>query len=104
MSTRRYVRILLAVVLVLAPAALGVLAGANTESLAAPLGAPGDTWIITPSAGANGAIDPATAQSVLEGTDQAFTITPATGYHIDDVLVDGTSDRRPSPSRVRTRS
>ncbi|MFA4966361.1 MAG: hypothetical protein WC709_12125, partial [Thermoleophilia bacterium] len=49
------------------------------------------TATITPSAGAHGSISPASAQTVDYGADQAFTITPATGYHVADVLVDGGS-------------
>ena len=50
-----------------------------------------DTFALTPSAGANGAISPDAAQTVNYGAGQAFTITPATGYHVTDVLVDGSS-------------
>ena len=49
------------------------------------------TLTITPRAGANGAISPHTAQSLGYGSDSLFVITPHTGYHIDDVLVDGHS-------------
>ena len=48
-------------------------------------------FTITPSAGANGSISPSTPQTVAAGADQAFTITPATGYRVADVLVDGSS-------------
>ncbi|MBF0555058.1 MAG: fibronectin type III domain-containing protein [Nitrospirae bacterium] len=37
-------------------------------------------YTVTPSAGANGTISPATAQSVAYGTTKQFTVTPATGY------------------------
>ncbi|MFO0584244.1 MAG: OmpA family protein [Anaeromyxobacter sp.] len=50
-----------------------------------------NTYTITPSAGANGAISPATAQTVNHGASLGFTITPNTGYHVADVLVDGVS-------------
>ena len=50
-----------------------------------------NTYTITPSAGANGAISPNAAQTVNHGAEQAFTITPTTGYHVADVLVDGSS-------------
>jgi hypothetical protein len=43
------------------------------------------------SAGANGSISPSGATPVDEGSDKTFTITPATGYHVSDVLVDGSS-------------
>jgi len=50
-----------------------------------------NTYSITPSAGANGSISPNAPQTVAYGAAQTFTITPASGYHIADVLVDGSS-------------
>jgi hypothetical protein len=50
-----------------------------------------DAFTITPSAGLHGFISPSGPQSVEYGQDQTFTITPASGYYIADVLVDGTS-------------
>ncbi|RJP32150.1 MAG: DUF11 domain-containing protein, partial [Actinobacteria bacterium] len=50
-----------------------------------------DQFTITASAGSNGTIDPAGAVTVNYGDDQAFTITPDAGYHVSDVLVDGSS-------------
>ncbi|GAB4365163.1 MAG: hypothetical protein Kow0042_04240 [Calditrichia bacterium] len=49
------------------------------------------TFTITASAGAGGSISPTGAVPVTGGTDQTFTITPNTGYHVLDVLVDGVS-------------
>ncbi len=49
------------------------------------------TWTITASAGANGSISPSGAVSVVNGSDQAFAITPNACYHVADVLVDGSS-------------
>ena len=49
------------------------------------------TFTITPTAGANGSISPATPQVVPSGGSAAFTITPDACYTIADVLVDGTS-------------
>ncbi|MBI4547791.1 MAG: putative Ig domain-containing protein, partial [Ignavibacteriae bacterium] len=49
------------------------------------------TYTITASAGSNGTIVPSGDISVNHGADQTFTITPNTGYHIADVLVDGNS-------------
>ena len=49
------------------------------------------TYSITPSAGVHGSISPSTVQTVTVGAAATFTITPDTGYHIYDVLVDGTS-------------
>ena len=43
------------------------------------------------SAGANGSITPSGAVTVAYGANQSFTITPAAGYHVADVLVDGVS-------------
>ena len=44
---------------------------------------------ITASAGPNGSISPSGTVTVDTGGDQTFTITPNTGYHVADVLVDG---------------
>jgi hypothetical protein len=49
------------------------------------------THDITASAGANGSITPSGAVSVVDGASQAFTITPDTGFHVADVLVDSAS-------------
>jgi hypothetical protein len=49
------------------------------------------TYTITASAGNNGIINPSGAVSVAEGNNQNFTITANNGYHIADVLVDGSS-------------
>src|SRR5439155_296782 len=40
---------------------------------------------------ANGSITPSSNVSVTYGANQTFTITPDTGYHVADVLVDGSS-------------
>ena len=53
--------------------------------------APPVTYTITATAGANGSISPNGAVTVNHGSNQQFTITPNTGYHIDDVMVDGSS-------------
>jgi len=50
-----------------------------------------NTYTIVASAGANGAIDPSGSMSVNYGSTQSFTINPSTGYHVQDVLVDGSS-------------
>jgi len=50
-----------------------------------------NTYTITASAGANGAITPSGSITVNFGGSQTFTITPATGYHVADVQVDGGS-------------
>jgi hypothetical protein len=46
---------------------------------------------IIASAGAGGSISPSGAVSVNYGAALTFSITPNTGYHVMDVLVDGTS-------------
>jgi hypothetical protein len=46
---------------------------------------------ITSTAGANGSITPLGLKTVNYGGSQTYTITANPGYHIDDVLVDGTS-------------
>jgi hypothetical protein len=50
-----------------------------------------NTYIITPTAGANGTITPGSPQTVTYGSSITFTITPAGGYAIADVRVDGVS-------------
>jgi heme-binding NEAT domain protein/Leucine-rich repeat (LRR) protein len=47
------------------------------------------TYTIKATAGQGGAIDPSGNVSVKKGADQTFTITPAAGYQIKDVEVDG---------------
>ncbi|HEY0179108.1 MAG TPA: VCBS repeat-containing protein [Dokdonella sp.] len=49
-------------------------------------GGGGATAVVTSSVGVPaGAIDPSGAQTVNVGTTATFTLTPASGYHIDDV-------------------
>ena len=58
-------------------------------------GGGGDTsyneYTISASAGAGGSISPSGHVSVREGRDKTFTIIPAEGYIVADVLVDGVS-------------
>ncbi|MFA7446072.1 MAG: putative Ig domain-containing protein, partial [Flavobacteriaceae bacterium] len=49
------------------------------------------TYDITASAGANGSITPDGITTVNCGANQAFAITPDSGYAVADVLVNGTS-------------
>jgi hypothetical protein len=49
------------------------------------------TFTITPSAAPNGFISPSSPQTVPYGGSQSFTITPANGYHVANVIVDGAS-------------
>lgn len=50
-----------------------------------------DTYTITASTGGNGTISPTGVTTINHGLDQSYTITPAVGYHIADVLIDGVS-------------
>ena len=49
----------------------------------------GTTFTITASAGSGGSISPSGAVVVNQGADQAFTITPNTGFNVSSVTVDG---------------
>ena len=48
-------------------------------------------YIVTANALPGGSIDPDGAVAVASESDKSFTITPDTGYHLIDVLVDGES-------------
>lgn len=50
-----------------------------------------DLLTVTASAGSNGTIDPSGPVSVACGADQPFSIVPASGFGVADVLVDGNS-------------
>lgn len=47
--------------------------------------------VIHATSGSNGRIDPSGDVPVEPGGSQTFTMTPASGYHVEDVLVDGIS-------------
>jgi len=49
------------------------------------------THTIVATAGANGSISPSGTTAVNHGTDQTFTVTPDSGYHINTVIIDGES-------------
>ncbi|ABN57870.1 MULTISPECIES: InlB B-repeat-containing protein [Methanoculleus] len=49
------------------------------------------THVITATAGPHGSISPSGDVQVLYGEEQSFTITPDSGYTVDDVAVDGES-------------
>jgi hypothetical protein len=49
------------------------------------------SFTITPTAGANGTISPSSAVTVSSGASQTFNYTPAAGYKVSDVQVDGAS-------------
>lgn len=50
---------------------------------------PVTSFAITATAGANGSINPSGIVSVAKGANQSFTITPAAGYGVESVTVDG---------------
>ncbi len=60
------------------------------HTIAAAFATPG-RFTITASAGAGGAISPSGAVNVASGGTQTFTITPASGYSLSLVTVDGIS-------------
>ncbi|MEO7522742.1 MAG: T9SS type A sorting domain-containing protein, partial [Ferruginibacter sp.] len=51
----------------------------------------GNSFTINSTAGANGTITPAGANTVAFGSDNTYTITSNVCYHVDDVLVDNVS-------------
>jgi hypothetical protein len=66
-------------------------AGGNDSEVKTNYITVGSSYTITASAGANGAISPSGVLSVASGATPTYTITPNTGYHVGDVLVNGTS-------------
>ena len=50
-----------------------------------------DTFTITASSNAGGSVTPSGTTTVNYGASQTYTVTPATGYHVASVLVDGTT-------------
>ena len=66
-------------------------AAGNSASDASDVDFTIDRWTIMASAGPGGSIAPAGVVPVVEGASQAFSIHPAGGSHILDVLVDGGS-------------
>src|SRR6185369_6377631 len=50
-----------------------------------------NTFTITASAGSGGTISPSGAVTVNSGANQSFTISPSSGFHVVNVLVDGAS-------------
>ena len=49
------------------------------------------TYTITSSAGTGGTITPSGTATLTHGSDQTYTISPATGYYLSDVRVDNVS-------------
>jgi hypothetical protein len=62
-----------------------------TISVGVGVPTPVNTYAITATSGANGAITPAGITTVNSGGSQSYTISPNPGYHVLDVLVDGSS-------------
>ena len=50
-----------------------------------------NTYLITVTSGSNGLISPSGSTQVNFGDSQTFSVTPGTGYHVSDVLIDGSS-------------
>jgi hypothetical protein len=64
----------------------------NQASYTTPAAPPPTTlYTLTASAGSGGSVTPAGATVVSSGTSQSYTITPASGYKIAGVTVDGAS-------------
>jgi hypothetical protein len=63
----------------------------HTISATFALGQAPVTYTITASAGPHGTINPSGAVIVNQGADQAFNITPDSGYYIVEVIVDSVS-------------
>jgi hypothetical protein len=64
---------------------------ASNHSLSASFKTVTSAYSIAASAGTNGAISPSGSVSVSQGASQTFTLTPSTGYKVQDVKVDGAS-------------
>jgi len=62
-----------------------------SHSISATFAAAPVNYTITASAGTGGAISPSGSVSVASGGSQTFTITPASGYQVAAVTVDGAS-------------
>ena len=62
---------------------------AANHTISATFAAGGTSYTITASAGANGTISPSGTVTVSSGASQGFSFTPATGYQVSSVLVDG---------------
>ena len=63
-------------------------------------GAGAATYTITATAGAGGSISPSGAVNVNAGGSQTFTITPAAGYAVAGMRLDGTSVGQPTSFRL----
>jgi hypothetical protein len=56
-----------------------------------------ETYTITATAGANGTVSPAGASTVNCGTNATYTMTPAAGYSLSSLVVDGSPVTPTSP-------
>jgi hypothetical protein len=65
--------------------------GANTITNSGSVYFYDQNFTLTASAGANGMVTPSGATTVVGGGSQAYTITPAAGYCVQDVLINGSS-------------
>lgn len=64
---------------------------------------PATSFYLTVSASNGGTIDPPAGKYQLAATDvKTFTITPAIGFHIDRILVDGTPETVSDPAQAVT--
>ena len=61
------------------------------HTVSATFAATPTSYSLTASAGANGSISPSGSVAVKSGANQTFSFTPATGYKVSSVLVDGTA-------------
>ncbi|GEM_PF-756063 len=50
-----------------------------------------NSYVITATSGTNGTISPSGSDTLDYGSNEQFTFTPSTGYHVDIVTVDGVS-------------
>ena len=64
---------------------------AANHTISATFTAGATSYTITASAGTNGTISPSGAVTVNSGSSQTFSFTPATGYKVSSILVDGTA-------------
>jgi len=62
-----------------------------TTHLGIGVSTPSSTYTITASTAINGTISPAGVTTVNSGGSQSYSIIPNSGYHVLDVLVDGSS-------------
>jgi hypothetical protein len=62
-----------------------------TKNVGVGMPTPVNTYSITATSGTNGAITPAGVTTINSGGSQSYAINPDTGYHVSDVIVDGSS-------------